>query len=112
MPFKKGQSGNPAGAKELYSFRAALTRAVAQDSGARLRGCAEKLLDLAAAGEAWAVRELADRLDGKANQSVSVEIRDRTAEEMLDAELLRIASSGSARAAAQEGGAVEPDRVH
>lgn len=112
MPFKKGQSGNPDGPKEFYSFRAALKRAVVQDDGKRLRKCAESLLDLAAAGEAWAVKELADRLDGKATQSLSVELRDRTAEEMLDAELIRIAASGRAGTAEASGGSGESDRVH
>lgn len=51
-------------------FYAALDRAIAQDDGKRLRDCAEKLVDLAAAGEAWAVQMLADRLDGKAVQQL------------------------------------------
>jgi hypothetical protein len=53
-------------------FNSALKRAVVQDDGKRLRATAEKLLDLAAAGEAWAVRELADRLDGKAAQGIQL----------------------------------------
>jgi hypothetical protein len=70
MPFVPGQSGNPSGAKREQKFRAALDRAVAQDDGKRLRAAAEKLIDLASEGEAWAVKELADRLDGKAVQAV------------------------------------------
>jgi len=50
----------------------ALRRAIAQDDGKRIRAAAEKLIDLAAEGTPWAVRELADRLDGKAFQSVQV----------------------------------------
>lgn len=53
-------------------WRANLERAIAQDDGKRLRGAAEKLLDLANAGEAWAVKELADRLDGRPAQAVTL----------------------------------------
>jgi hypothetical protein len=70
MPFVPGQSGNPTGKRRESAFRAALDRAVAQDDGKRLRDAAEKLLSLAAEGEAWAVKELADRLDGKPAQAI------------------------------------------
>ena len=60
---------NNAGSKH---WRAALDRAIAQDNGVRLRAAVEKLLDMAAAGEPWAVRELADRLDGRPAQDVSM----------------------------------------
>lgn len=45
-----------------------LRRAIAQDSGDRVRRAAERLLDSASRGEQWAIKELADRLDGKAVQ--------------------------------------------
>lgn len=66
-------AGAPLGntnATKTKRFYDAVDRAIAQDDGARLRKAAEKLLDLAAAGEQWAVRELADRLDGKAKQQI------------------------------------------
>lgn len=50
----------------------ALDRAIKQDEGQRLRMAAEKLLDLAASGESWAVRELGDRLDGKPTQQTEL----------------------------------------
>jgi hypothetical protein len=53
-------------------FRDAVRRAIAQDDGKRLRGAAEQLLDLAAAGESWAVKELADRMDGKPKQQTEL----------------------------------------
>lgn len=68
MPFKPGQSGNPDGRRKEQKFSAALHRAIVQDNGERLRKAAEKLLDLAAEGEAWAIGMLADRLDGKPAQ--------------------------------------------
>lgn len=53
-------------------FNDALRRAITQDDGQRIRAAAEKLLDLAAEGTPWAVRELADRTDGKAAMSVAL----------------------------------------
>jgi hypothetical protein len=70
MPFSPGQSGNPDGSRKHAIWQAALKRAIAQDDGKRLRASAEKLLDLAAEGEQWAVGMLADRLDGKVAQAL------------------------------------------
>ena len=66
-----GQPGNDNATRSL-PWRAALDRALAQDDGKKLRRAAEQLLDLAAAGEAWAVKELGDRLDGKPAQQLTV----------------------------------------
>ena len=62
--------GNTNGAKSR-AFYGALSRAIAQDDGERLRRAAEKMLDLAAEGEAWAVKELRDTLDGKPTQTIA-----------------------------------------
>ena len=43
----------------------ALRKAIAQDGGHKVRQAVESLLTMAANGEAWAIKELADRLDGK-----------------------------------------------
>lgn len=72
MAFKKGQSGNPAGTPKDYKFQAALTRAIAQDDGKKLRSAADKLLSKAAEGEPWAINMLADRLDGKPATTVDI----------------------------------------
>lgn len=50
--------------------RRAILRAVAQDNGVKLRQAVDKMIELAAAGEQWAVKELFDRLDGKAVQQI------------------------------------------
>lgn len=71
MPFEKGKSGNPEGRKPNKPFLDALNRAIKQDDSKRIREAAEKLLDFAAEGEAWAIKELADRLDGKATQTMA-----------------------------------------
>jgi len=64
-----GQPGNT-NASKSKPFWHAIDRAIAQEDGARLRKAAEKLLDAAAAGEPWAVKELGDRLDGKPAQTL------------------------------------------
>jgi hypothetical protein len=73
MPFVPGQIANPNGVKREKQFLDNLKRAIAQDNAVRLRAAAERVLDMAAAGEPWAVNFLADRLDGKPVQQVDVE---------------------------------------
>ena len=60
-----------------------LRRAIAQDSGDRVRQAAERLLDEAAKGEPWAIKELADRLDGRSVQSNSFEADGGTVTELV-----------------------------
>lgn len=91
MPFKPGESGNPDGRPKDYKFLAALNRAIAQDEGKKLRSAAEKLLALASAGEPWAVKELADRLDGKPKQSVDAQV-DAT----LNVQIIRFGNNPTA----------------
>jgi len=55
----------------------ALRKAIAQNPH-KVRAAVEQLLDLAADGEAWAIKELADRLDGKAIQSTDITSSDGT----------------------------------
>jgi hypothetical protein len=57
------------------SLLAALHDAIAADRGVRLRRAAELLLTRAADGEHWALKELADRLDGRPAQVVAGERR-------------------------------------
>ena len=73
MLYAPGQSGN-AGNKRERLFYSALSRAIAQEDAKRVRAAAEQLLDLAASGEAWAIKELADRLDGKAMQDTNTNL--------------------------------------
>ena len=58
-------------ASKSKPFWHAIDRACAQEDGKRLRKAAEKLLDAAAAGEDWAIKELGDRLDGKPAQAIT-----------------------------------------
>lgn len=70
MTWEKGESGNPQGRALNKPFLDAVTRAIKQDDGKRLRAAAEKLLDAAGAGEPWALQMVADRLDGKPKQQI------------------------------------------
>jgi hypothetical protein len=75
MAFQSGQSGNPGGRVKDKPFRDALMLAIkeaeAKESHPRaLRRVAERLLDEAAAGNVQAIKEIADRLDGKVPQGV------------------------------------------
>lgn len=106
MPFEKG---NQLGAKSRL-FDQALKRAIAQDDGKRLRSAAEKLLDLASSGEAWAIKELADRLDGKSQQHVSVERKN--ASDLTLAELVTEMAGIAAGGEEAPSGSGEPGPVH
>jgi len=55
-------------AQKGKAWNDALRRAIASDQGARVLKAAHRLLDDAANGEPWAIKELADRLDGKPRQ--------------------------------------------
>lgn len=99
-------------ATHYWSFKGALDRAIAQDDGKRLRQAAEMLLTSAAEGEPWAVRELADRLDGKSRESVTIDAQPTSAADLSDAQLLAICAERSRRAAAPQIGADELDQGH
>ena len=102
------EQGNKHGAKARL-FDQALKRAIAQDDGKRLRDAAEKLLSLASEGERWAVEMLADRLDGKAHQSVTVEprnIEEMTLDQLRAAVVAAIAGDSAPGASSPEPGAV------
>jgi hypothetical protein len=62
--------GNQNAKKDNRRWAEAINRAIAQDDGKRLREAAEKLLTLASEGDIQALKELGDRLDGKAVQSI------------------------------------------
>jgi hypothetical protein len=113
MPkFQPGQSGNPNGVRNFWSFRNALNRAIAQSDGKLLRDAAEALLASAAQGEPWAIKELADRLDGKPKESLVIDASDKQAKDLTDAELLTIAAGRSRRAAEQAAGESGADPIH
>ena len=71
MPFQPGQSGNKGGRKDK-PFRDALMLAINEADGDRtkLRSVAEALVNKAIEGDVPALKEVADRIDGKVPQGV------------------------------------------
>lgn len=77
-PFAPGQSGNPGGRPKSRPFKDALDRAIKAagegDEGAfTLDDIAKALLTKAKSGDVPAIKELAERYDGKVPQSVAVD---------------------------------------
>lgn len=75
MAFSKGQSGNPGGRPKTKPFADALRMELAaldENDPKALRGLAKKLLTLAVEGDNTlaAIKEVADRLDGKPAQAI------------------------------------------
>ena len=69
-----GQPGNQNAVKQNRRWRDAIQRAVARYAKGNLEGgldaAADKLVQLAMRGDKWALSELGDRVDGKAQQTV------------------------------------------
>ena len=96
-------------------FAGALRRVLADAGTDRkaLRAVAQALLEKALAGDLNAIREVADRLDGKSVQATEMTITDnRAAREIPDDELAYIATGSGARAAGEADGAQEPAGLH
>ena len=97
------------------AIKRALARAEHDPKGSHraLNALAERLLDKCADGDMASLRELGDRLDGKAPQSTDLTINDRrSVADLTNAELAAIAAGGSARAVDAEDGASESPAVH
>jgi hypothetical protein len=76
MPFEKGQSGCPGGRSKNRPWRDAIARAVAKAvegkvNYTRLDELAERLVAEGLAGDTQAMKEIGDRLDGKAIQAIA-----------------------------------------
>lgn len=81
MPqWQPGQSGNPNGRPKSKPFREALRRAIAAAGDDRdvLKDVADSLVAEALSGDVQAIRELADRLDGKVAQPLKGDDEDGT----------------------------------
>ena len=110
--WKPGQSGNPAGGNvKQKKFLAALERVIAQDDGQGLRDAAEKVYQLAAAGEEWAVHFIADRLDGKPTQQFDMRVT-RPTKELSDDELADIAAGSGDGTAPAQASEEKPSQLH
>lgn len=108
MAFAKGQSGNPGGRGTDKPWREALRRALARKAGKgngvdqSLELVANKVVELALSGDIQCIKEIGDRIDGKAHQSSTVTVKDvRTA---TDAELLAVLQEDSGTGVAETPG--------
>ena len=107
MPAPKGNRNNANGRK----FAGAVRRAL--HDRAALQGIANKLVDLALSGEAWAIREIGDRIDGKPAQTTELNVTTRQApQEMDEAELDRRIAALTAREAGTDSGEEVASGVH
>lgn len=70
--FEKGQSGNPGGRRKEKPWRDALTLALKDGDGLKLRKIAEAVVSLAETGDMQAIKEIGDRMDGKPAQQTIV----------------------------------------
>jgi hypothetical protein len=66
-----GQPGNQNGKKGKLFYNQ-LRVALVQEDSRKLRTIAQKLVDAAEQGEPWAIKEVIDRVDGKAVQSTEI----------------------------------------
>ena len=76
MAERGGQPGNQNAAKQRMFYDK--LRLVLTQQPERLRSIAEQLVKKAEEGEPWAIKELIDRVDGKAHQAVALENSDGT----------------------------------
>lgn len=66
-----GQPGNQ-NAKKGKLFYSQLRKALVQEDSRKLRTIADKLVKAAEDGEPWAIKEVIDRVDGKAVQATEI----------------------------------------
>ena len=88
-PTNKG--GAPVGNQNVKKgklFYNQLRVALVQEDGRKLRNIAQKLVDAAEQGEPWAVKEIMDRVDGKAVQSTEISGVDGNAIELKQIEFI------------------------
>lgn len=113
MPFEKG---NKAAAKARKFYDALNVALGGEYNPRRLRSIAEKLVVAAEAGEQWAIKEVADRLDGKPAQTTDLNVNDnRPLAEYARADLADIianARTSSGGTDSEDGRGGEPDSVH
>ncbi len=84
--WKKGQSGNPAGRKPGKNLRTVLREMLEEEIEVKIEGQPDKvkkvfsevilrrLIKAANDGEGWAIKEIFDRVDGKAQQFIEMQI--------------------------------------
>jgi hypothetical protein len=91
MAWTKGTSGNPAGRppseKAFANLLNVAVREQGKDGVPKLRKIVDQLVKNAVAGEAWAILQVADRLDGKPPLSMLPTVQKRDAVDWTTQEL-------------------------
>ena len=113
----KGRSGTNRNKEKPFAEALRMEIAKAGTDHKRLRAIAAVLLDKAEAGDIQAIVQIADRLDGKPAQDMTVTTVKRDATEYSREELAEIlertnAANGSGGIASEDGRDREPDSVH
>jgi len=81
--------------------------------GMALRDIGAKLIEMAMNGDIQAIKEIGDRIDGKAVQVIDATVTEVTsAAELTDDQLISIAATSSARATKEKRGAEKSNSVH
>ena len=110
MGFQKGNklgTGRPV-SKPFYDALMMEIKGAGSDHKS-LRRIARKLMACAESGESWAIREIADRLDGKPHQTVDKTVEHKkTIHEITDDELIAIATAGSTNGTGKANGKGKP----
>lgn len=79
--------GGPTGPQKMKPWREALDRAIAQSDGAKLRKLADALIKKGLQGDVGALKEIGDRLDGKAIQQVESKVEATVTITVADSKL-------------------------
>jgi len=118
MANRGGQKGNNNAAKGREWFEA-LRYALANyeddktKRGQALKRIGKKLIEKALEGDMMAIKEIGDRIDGKAVQVIDATVTEVTsAAELTDEQLISIAATSSARAIKEKRGAEKSNSVH
>ncbi len=77
-------AGRPPNEKTFANMLRVAIKEAHEDGKDRLRAVADALVTKAITGDVPAIRELADRLDGKSVQQLDIDANVRTVESLLD----------------------------
>lgn len=81
--------GNKNAVKENRLWSDTIRRALAQKNGAKLRALVDRLIDRAAEGDIAALKEIGDRIDGKAAQALLMQgDPDKPLEQRIQVEIV------------------------
>ncbi len=107
-PFRKGQSGNPKGRPKSITLSEAYRRELAKIDETDPQGrtfaeiLAEEMIGKAKGGDVQAAREIADRTEGKAGQTLALSIEKREQLEQAVAGIMRDAEKAGSPCSREE----------